>query len=103
MRIMHNEHGAYAFRETASGRLESLDLHARDSNPLASYQSACLADSATVRPTLRKLSKNKRILVGPVGVEPRKGLLLRQGRMPVRPRAYSSRWPQFHVTSADRS
>jgi hypothetical protein len=34
-----------------------------------------------------KLSKNKGILVGPVGVEPTKGLLLRQLRMPVPPRA----------------
>lgn len=33
------------------------------------------------------LSKNCGILVGPVGVEPTKGLLLRQLRMPVPPRA----------------
>jgi hypothetical protein len=33
------------------------------------------------------LSKNDRILVGPVGFEPTKGLLLRQLRMPVPPRA----------------
>jgi hypothetical protein len=34
-----------------------------------------------------ELSKNYGILVGPVGVEPTKGLLLRQLRMPVPPRA----------------
>jgi hypothetical protein len=34
-----------------------------------------------------ELSKTNRILVGPVGVEPTKGLLLRQLRMPVPPRA----------------
>ena len=34
-----------------------------------------------------ELSKNNGILVGPVGVEPTKGLLLRQLRMPVPPRA----------------
>ena len=34
-----------------------------------------------------ELSKNDGILVGPVGVEPTKGLLLRQLRMPVPPRA----------------
>jgi hypothetical protein len=34
-----------------------------------------------------KLSKNKGILVGPVGFEPTRGLLLRQLRMPVPPRA----------------
>jgi hypothetical protein len=33
------------------------------------------------------LSKNNRILVGSVGVEPTKRLLLRQLRMPVPPRA----------------
>ena len=35
-----------------------------------------------------QMSKNDRILVGPVGVEPTKGLLLRQLRMPVPPRAW---------------
>lgn len=60
----------------------------RESNPLASCENPCLADKClTVRPTLRELSKNDRILVGPVGVEPTKGLLLRQLRMPVPPRA----------------
>src|SRR6266568_6123886 len=34
-----------------------------------------------------KLSKNHGILVGPVGFEPTRGLLLRQLRMPVPPRA----------------
>jgi hypothetical protein len=34
-----------------------------------------------------ELSKNYGTLVGPVGVEPTKGLLLRQLRMPVPPRA----------------
>lgn len=34
-----------------------------------------------------KFSKSKEILVGPVGVEPTKGLLLRQLRMPIPPRA----------------
>jgi hypothetical protein len=38
-----------------------------------------------------ELSKNDRILVGPVGVEPTKGLLLRQLRMPVPPRAWLTR------------
>jgi hypothetical protein len=59
----------------------------RESNPLASCESPCLADKClTVRPTLRqKLSKN---LVGPVGFEPTRGLLLRQLRMPVPPRAW---------------
>src|SRR4029077_3814321 len=43
----------------------------RESNPLASCENPCLADKClTVRPTLRELSKNDRILVGPVGVEP---------------------------------
>src|SRR5262249_23677889 len=44
-----------------------------------------------VRPTRPKLSKNDRILVGPVGVEPTKRLLLRQLRMPVPPRAWLAR------------
>ena len=63
----------------------------RESNPLASFENfenPCLADKClTVRPTFHKLSKNKGILVGPVGVEPTRGLLLRQLRMPVPPRA----------------
>ena len=37
------------------------------------------------------LSKNDRILVGPVGVEPTSRLLLRQLRMPVPPRAWLTR------------
>src|SRR6266566_787081 len=54
----------------------------RELNPLASCESPCLADKClTVRPTL--LSKNDRILVGPVEVEPTSRLLLRQLRMPV--------------------
>ena len=64
----------------------------RESNPLASCENPCLADKClTVRPTLRKLSKNDRILVGPVGFEPTKRLLLRQLRMPVPPRAWLTR------------
>src|SRR5215831_2435516 len=39
----------------------------RESNPLASCESPCLADKClTVQPTLRTLSKNDKILVGPV-------------------------------------
>src|SRR5437660_12378211 len=60
----------------------------RELNPLASYESPCLADKClTVRPTLHNLSKNEKILVGPVGFEPTIRLLLRQLRMPGPPRA----------------
>lgn len=38
-----------------------------------------------------ELSKNDRILVGPVGFEPTERLLLRQLRMPVPPRAWLTR------------
>src|SRR5215469_13844548 len=49
----------------------------RESNPLASNENPCLADKClNVRPTLRELSKNDLILVGPVGVEPTKGAAL---------------------------
>ena len=57
----------------------------RESNPLASFERPCLADKCFYRPAHSplKLSKNKGILVGPVGFEPTRGLLLRQLRMPV--------------------
>ena len=60
--------------------------------PASPCENPCLADKClTVRPTLRKLSKNDRILVGPVGFEPTERLLLRQLRMPVPPRAWLTR------------
>jgi hypothetical protein len=64
----------------------------RESNPLASCENPCLADKClTGRSTLRLiLSKNDRILVGPVGFEPTRRLLLRQLRMPVPPRAWKA-------------
>jgi hypothetical protein len=45
-------------------------------NSLASCESLCLTDKClTVRPTPSKLSKNKGILIGPVGFEPQKAAL----------------------------
>ena len=69
----------------------------RESNPLASCESLGLTKT-TSRPVALpsgplsvELSKNERILVGPVGFEPTERLLLRQLRMPVPPRAWLTR------------
>ena len=69
----------------------------RESNPLASCENLGLSKT-TSRPAALpsgplsvELSKNDRILVGPVGFEPTERLLLRQLRMPVPPRAWLTR------------
>jgi hypothetical protein len=87
----------------------SLITMPRFSGPVAGHSAvpSAMAESAGVEPAslLREplfsrqvpyrpahspseLSKNDRILVGPVGVEPTRRLLLRQLRMPVPPRAW---------------